>query len=127
MSLIAEALRQITAHVNDLQVSGPIEVRPHDCSDPSFDWPAWGKDAGIYSFETTDKVLYIGRALGASLKQRLKAHCSSKDNEAWVEAIDSDDTRIFVFPFRFDDWYWTASVEAKLNSSIPTVFGKRMS
>ena len=127
MSLITGAITQIIARVKCLEVSEPIRIRPADCSDPSFKWPAWGKDSGIYSFENNRKVLYIGRAFGASLKQRLKYHCASRDNLAWVEVLESAETQIYVFILPQEDWYWAASIEAKLNADISTVFGKRMS
>lgn len=127
MSQIIGPLQKIAGRIAGLVIPEPLVIKPSECADRGFKWPAWGNESGIYSFEREGRVLYIGRALGASLEQRLKNHCTNRNDAVWVEAMESPQTWVYVFPFPPDEWYWTASVEAKLNSEVKTIFGMRIS
>ncbi len=59
-------------------------------------WP-WGKAHGVYCFVVDDEVVYVGRALGKTLGERLWDQLRSTSDPKWEPVVTRDENRVEVF------------------------------
>jgi hypothetical protein len=68
----------------------------------------WGYAHGVYCFVEDGHVVYVGRALGCTLGQRLADQLGSTDDPEWAEVVRDRANRIEVFTID-DEWLHLAS------------------
>ena len=88
---------------------------------------AWSGKKGLYLFLNAGMVMYVGRAIGSTLGERLRSQCRSRGDERWDKILDHPGTQIKVFVFPDDAWYWAAALEALLIDRFPCPINKRIS
>jgi hypothetical protein len=88
--------------------------------------PAWADGPGVYIFERAGRVEYVGRALRATLRQRLAIQVSSLGDPLWNVVLDDDATTIAVLPLPSEEWYWAAAIEAALIVDLRPARSKRI-
>jgi len=87
-------------------------------------WP-WGKAAGVYVFATGDKVVYVGRALGAGLGARIWNQLNSQSDPDWRAIVADDKTLVRVFKVDSDQAYMASAFEAYLINRFQPVFNRK--
>lgn len=80
-------------------------------ADPKWDW---GYDHGVYCFVTGTDVMYVGRALGATLGQRLWSQLHAKEDRAWAQVVEGPATRVEVFVVDESHVFMASALEAFL-------------
>ncbi len=63
------------------------------------DNPKWGwaYGQGVYCFIVGGEVVYVGRALGATLGERIWNQLHSKDDPQWTAVVEDRDTEVRVY------------------------------
>jgi len=79
----------------------------------------WGYHHGVYCFVVGDELVYVGRALGSNLGQRIADQLRQTTDPAWAAVVENDDTRIEVFAVQKECAYLGAALEAYLISQEP--------
>jgi hypothetical protein len=87
-------------------------------------WP-WGYAHGVYCFVVDDEVVYVGRALGCTLGQRLWDQLRSISDPEWEQVVTRDDNRIEVFSVSAEQAFLGAALEAYLIDRLSPRFNKR--
>ena len=87
-------------------------------------WP-WGYAFGVYCFVVDDEVVYVGRALGRTLGQRLWDQLRSISDPDWKQVVTRDDNRVEVFSVSKEWAFLGAALEAYLIAELSPRFNKR--
>ena len=93
----------------------------------SCEWPDWAQLPGVYFFEQDDRVMYVGRALRACLRDRVGNQCRAFGDPSWDAVIGSPRTTIGVVVFPKHRWHLVAALEAKLIADLRPPRSKRIS
>ncbi|MDZ4180940.1 MAG: hypothetical protein U1E29_17195 [Coriobacteriia bacterium] len=88
-------------------------------------WP-WAYVHGVYCFVVDGKVVYVGRALGCTIGQRLWDQLRSVSDPAWAAVVESDDTRIEVFATDREWAFLGAALEVYLIDRLKPSFNLRV-
>jgi hypothetical protein len=88
------------------------------------DW-SWGYDHGVYCFVRDGIVLYVGRALGCTLGQRLWDQLRSVSDPAWAEVVEDPKCCVDVFTVDSDHAYLGAALEAYFIDRLKPRFNRR--
>ncbi|TLN27278.1 hypothetical protein FDZ71_00040 [bacterium] len=88
-------------------------------------WP-WGYDHGVYCFIVDGAVVYVGRALGCTLGERVYDHLHSTDDPAWEEVVTRRDNRVEIFAVPEARAFLSASLEAYLIEQLAPRFNSRL-
>ena len=89
-------------------------------------WP-WGHGYGVYCFVVDDVVVYVGRALGCTLGERLWDQLRSTSGPEWTEVVTRDVNRIELFSVPKEQAFMGAALEAYLIGHLRPRFNKRVS
>jgi hypothetical protein len=87
-------------------------------------WP-WGYAFGVYCFLVDGRVVYVGRAAGETVGERLANQLRSISDPAWARVVTSDENRVQVF---LVDKAWThmaAALECYLIANLKPEFNLR--
>jgi len=74
----------------------------------------WGVEHGVYCFLVGDEVVYVGRALGCTLGERIADQLRQKSDPEWAAVVEDDASRIELFTVEKDRAYIAAALEAYL-------------
>ena len=88
-------------------------------------WP-WGSTYGVYCFVADDRVVYVGRALGRTLGQRLWDQLRSISDPEWEQVVTRDENRVEVFSVSREWAFLGAALEAYLIAQLSPRFNKRV-
>ena len=83
----------------------------HLLQNPHWDW---GKKHGVYCFISEGTVVYVGRALGSTLGDRIWNQLHSKEDPEWKAVVEGQQTQVRVFFVDDDDVYMASAFEAFL-------------
>lgn len=110
---IEQALQEFLSRVPSLIVEGPIRIPIAELRDKlSPRYAKWGSSPGVYFFEQSDCVSYIGRALpGSGLRARVHNQCNAYGDPLWDAVIQSDATTVGIIVVPREEWYWAAALE----------------
>jgi hypothetical protein len=117
----AECLRQSDALENEaLAFAAEVESFPRFASRvfklghllDDTNW-SWGWDQGVYCFVSQREVVYVGRALGCTVGDRIARHMRSHDPK-WERILADRDTLVRVFPVAKGREYMASAFEAFL-------------
>jgi hypothetical protein len=75
-------------------------------------WP-WGFAYGVYCFVQGNETVYVGRAVGKTLGQRIDAHLHRAE-ATWLEVLNDPLTRVEVFGFDKEHRFLAAALEVYL-------------
>lgn len=89
-------------------------------------WP-WADVHGVYCFLVNGRVVYVGRALGCTIGQRLWDQLRSVSDPEWATVVESDDTSIQVFATNREWAFLGAALEAYLIDHLKPSFNSRVS
>ena len=90
------------------------------------DW-RWGFDHGVYTFMVGGTVVYVGRALGCTLGERLCDQLGSTTDPEWANVVLDDATRVDVYAIEEESAFLAAALEAYLIEKLKPRFNKRLS
>ena len=85
-------------------------------------WP-WGYASGLYCFIAHGEVVYIGRALGATIGSRIWSHLR---DEAWADVVEDDDAVVLTYEFESTDAFLVAALELYLIDALKPRFNKHL-
>jgi len=85
---------------------------------------SWRTYPGIYAFESDGRIVYVGRAAKDALGTRIWDQVRPRPGE-WHEIVTRPDTRIALYAFRMEDWFWVASLELYLLQIEKPEYNKR--
>ncbi len=88
---------------------------------------SWGYDHGVYCFVVDGDVVYVGRALGNTLGQRIADQLRSTSNPAWECVVTRSDNRVEVFTVKREWAFLAAALEAYLIHMLKPKFNRRVS
>jgi hypothetical protein len=120
---LGEAVDAFSADLASFPGFDPLHFRVGDLQKSS-DWP-WGYRHGVYCFVRDGIVVYVGRALGSTLGQRLWDQLRSVSDPAWAEVVNDPDCRVEVFAVDKDRAYLGAALEAYLIDRLKPAFNSR--
>ena len=124
----ARLLPDQMAAFSDLMASfdGLGASQPYDVSALRADsnWP-WAAIHGVYVFVREDEVVYVGRALGTTIGQRLWSHLRSLEEPAWADVIEDPATRVEVIAVDADYACLSAALEVYLIERFNPQFNRR--
>ena len=78
----------------------------------------WGFDHGVYCFTRGSEILYVGRALGKTLGERIADHLRSTQDSEWVKVVHDEETNVVVFAVEKEQAWVSASFEAFLITAL---------
>jgi len=88
-------------------------------------WP-WGYAHGVYCFVVEGKVVYVGRALGCTIGQRLWDQLRSTSNPEWEQVVTRGENRVEVFAVDREWAFLGAALEAYLIEQLAPRFNSRV-
>lgn len=88
-------------------------------------WP-WGYARGVYCFVSGDDVVYVGRALGCTLGERVADQLRAHQDPAWAAIVSDDDTVVLVYEFVEAQTHLAAALEAYLIANLEPEFNLRL-
>lgn len=75
---------------------------------------SWGFDRGVYCFLVEDEVVYVGRAVGKSLGERIADQLRQQSDPEWAKVVTTDDNRVEVFAVPKERAFVAAALEVYL-------------
>jgi len=109
MERLAAAFQEFDATLRSFGVPAPVAYRVGDLRADT-NWP-WGYATGLYCFVSGGEVVYVGRAIGATLGSRLWSHLTSLDDADWAAVATDDDTQVLTYTFSPTDTHLVAALE----------------
>ena len=116
----APPLRDVRARLDDLL----SQVGAQSALSTSLVLPAHARQArskfehsrgfGLYAFEIDERALYLGRAIGSTLGERVRSQCRSLGAKRWDAVILHERCRIHVLHIHEPHWPWAAAFETFL-------------
>lgn len=88
-------------------------------------WGDWAGRRGVYAFVYKGEVVYIGRALGSTLGERVDSQLRARGDARWVEVVSSAETEVIltICPERLA--FLASSLEALLIEKLRPLFNMR--
>jgi len=87
-------------------------------------WP-WGYSFGVYCFLVEDEVVYVGRAAGKTIGERLWDQLRSTSDPDWARVVTADDTVVQVFLVGEELTYMVCALECYLIAKLKPKFNLR--
>ena len=87
-------------------------------------WP-WGYEHGFYCFVASGEVVYVGRALGSTLGERISDQLLSTSDPGWARVVTDPDNCVEIFAVDAGHAYVASALEAYLIDRIQPRFNKR--
>jgi hypothetical protein len=88
-------------------------------------WP-WGYAFGVYSFIRAGEVVYVGRAIGKTLGQRLANQLASLDDPGWAAVVRDQETVVELYEVGHDHLALAAALEVHLIQTLRPQFNSRI-
>jgi len=85
----------------------------------------WGYSHGVYCFVRNREAVYVGRALGSTLGQRIWNQLQSQDEQAWKQVVTDRGTHVRVFAVEDNCVYMASALEAFLIDELKPHFNSR--
>jgi hypothetical protein len=82
---------------------------------------------GLYLFVNAGRVIYLGRAIGPTLGERVRSQVRSRNDPVWDSVLDDAGTAIHLWQFSHGQALWAAAFEAFLNHEFHFPVNKRVS
>jgi len=88
------------------------------------DWP-WGYGFGVYCFLVAGEVVYVGRAAGKTIGERLWDQLRSTSDPDWERVVMADETVVEVFLVGEDLTHMACAFECYLIAKLAPKFNSR--
>lgn len=82
----------------------------------------WAGVPGVYCFVRDGRPVYVGRALGKTIGERLWNHLRSTSDPAWAEVVGDPETVVDVFEVDASQAFLAAALEAYLIEALEPQF-----
>jgi len=120
---LADGLRDFTASLHEFegfeQQSFTIKELRADS-----DWP-WGYGFGVYCFLVEGEVVYVGRAAGNTIGERLWDQLRSTSDPDWERVVMADETVVKVFLVGEELTHMACALECYLIAKLKPKFNLR--
>lgn len=93
-----------------------------ELADPN--WP-WGYSFGVYCFLVDGEVVYVGRAAGKTIGERLWDQLRSTSDPDWKKVVTSDETVVEVFLVDNEATHMACALECYLTAKLEPKFNLR--
>jgi hypothetical protein len=87
-------------------------------------WP-WGYAFGVYCFLVAGRVVYVGRAAGNTLGERLSDQLRSTSDPGWAAVVTADENTVEVFLVDKDSAHLACALECYLIAKLSPEFNLR--
>lgn len=120
---LADGLRDFTASLHEFE---GFERRSFTVKDLRADsrWP-WGDAFGVYCFLVDGEVVYVGRAAGKTVGERLWDQLRSVSDPDWERVVMADDTVVQVFLVGKEFMHMACALECYLIANLKPRFNSR--
>ena len=119
---LVDGLRDFMASLQEFE---GFERRPFtikELADPN--WP-WGYSFGVYCFLVDGEVVYVGRAAGKTIGERLWDQLRSTSDPDWKKVVTSDETVVEVFLVDNEATHMACALECYLTAKLEPKFNLR--
>lgn len=119
---LLDQLRDFSASIHEFEDFDQKTFTRKELRDP--DWP-WGFAFGVYCFLVDEEVVYVGRAAGNTIGERLSDQLRSTSDPDWARVVTADDTIVKVFLVGEDMAHMACALECYLIAKLKPRFNLR--